>query len=270
MRTFIYLLFLILLSQATFAQSKDTTHKEKTHVIAGVTYNSGLNYYGRVDSLHTKGVLPFVGIDFRNGLYMHSTFVFIQNSVQSEYAATLLEAGYNFTGHSGHWAGNLSASQFFYRPGTDLVQSVIHEMATASLTNLNKIVDITVGINAKWSSQVDPGAQAGLDHIIRFQKVFGKGILVLDPSAYVYAGTQHFTQTYYEQKNFLFIPVSDQQITTQSSQFNVLAYEFSLPVVFRYQKFYLILSPAYVLPQNLLGEPGQNLFYLTATVKFAL
>jgi len=265
-RLFHLTLALLLVAQMSYAQDSAFVH-----VNGGVLYNSGLNYYGRVDSLRSKGVCPFLGLSLKDGLYVNSTFVFIENSLQSQYAATLLEAGYNFSDSAGkHWAGNLSVSRFLYQPGIDLVESVVREMASASITQLNKVANITLTASARWSNRVDYNTQAGLDHIIRISNVFSKkGVLVFDPTATVAAGTQNFTTTYYQEKQFLFIPVQQQQITAISEQFNLLAYEVSCPVVYGLGKIKLMLTPAYVLPQHVIAgsETGVNLFYVTALVK---
>src|SRR5258708_9071163 len=266
---------------AAFSQSKDSTAtQEKTHFVVSATYNSGLNYYGRVDSLHSKGYYPSVGLMLKNGLYATSTFLFIQNSLINQYAATLVEGGYNFNNRKNTWAGNLSASRYFYQADVSLVQSAVKEIVSASLTNMNKVVNITVGANVKWSGNTDIGVNAGLDHIIKFPHIFSKDkdVIVLDPSVNVFAGTQNFTKTYYQQKNFLLFPVAEQQVTTNSRQFNLLSYELSLPVVYGYKKLNLIFTPAYVLPKHVLTVPGQpdlsergaNLFYITATAKLTL
>jgi hypothetical protein len=122
----------------TVGRHDTTVSTERTHLNIGVTYNSTMNYYGRTDSLKSSGIYPFVGISLKGGLYANATFIFIQNSQRREYAATVLEGGYNFDSKNGHWAGNLSATKYFYQQNTDLVQSVIRGMAAASLTNLNK------------------------------------------------------------------------------------------------------------------------------------
>lgn len=264
-------LTLALLLAAHLSHAQDSTF---VHVNGGVIYNSGLNYYGRVDSLKSKGICPFIGLSLRNGLYVNSTFVFVENSLQSQYAATLLEAGYNFGGSSGkHWTGNLSVSRFFYQPGIDLVESVVRETASGSITQLNSIANITLAASARWSNQIDYNTQAGLDHLIRIPNVFSKkGVLVFDPTAIVSAGTQNFTTTYYQEKQFLFIPVQQQQITATSEQFSILAYEVSCPVVYGFGKIRIMVTPAYVLPQHVIAgsEIGSNLFYVTALVKVTL
>jgi len=270
MHRYIFLALLALSNKMIFAQDSTTTEKEKTHFVVGATGNSAMNYYGRVDSLKSKGISPFVGVNFGNGLYLNANFVFIHNNLQSQYAATLVEGGYNFHNKKNSWAGNLSTTRYFYQANTDLIQSAIKQSVTASITQLNDIVNITIGGDVKFSNQADPGAQAGLDHIIRWPKVFGSGVIVLDPSVYVYAGTQHFTQTYLQQQHFLLLPSGEEIVTKDSRQFSILSYEGSLPMILAYKKFSLILSPAYVLPQHVLTGDAKGLFYTTATVKFTL
>jgi hypothetical protein len=60
----------------------------------------------------------------------------------------------------------------------------------------------------------------------------------------------------------------------QAKQFEILAYEISAPIIFAKGKFNAYISPAYVMPKNLvivsgrpdLTERGSNMFYFTAGV----
>jgi hypothetical protein len=254
---------------STFArQDSAASKKEKTHLILGITVNSAINYYGRADSLKSKGLYPFVGVNFSNGIYANASFVFIHNNLQSQYAAALLEGGYNFHNKKNSLAGTLSTTRYLYQGNTDLIQSAIRQSVTASITQLNNILNITIGGDMKFSTQTDPGVQAGLDHIIRH--VFGKTIVVLDPSVYIYAGTQHFTQSYIQQQHFLLFPSGEEVVTKDSRQFAILSYEASLPMILAYKKLNLIIAPAYVLPQHVLTGTATALFYATATLKFTL
>ena len=260
---------LLLASLGSQAQTQtDSTAPLKLHVNMGLIANSALNYYGRTDSLKSKALCPFVGLSLTNGLYITGTAVFIDNVLQSEYAATLIEGGYNFHNKKNSWSGNIALTKYFYRPGTDLIQSAIKGMAAASITNSNKIVNITIAARAMYSDQVDIAAQAGLDHIVRLTPRGKKVVVLLDPVANVYAGTQHFTSTWYQQKNFLLLPTSQQAITQNSSRFNILAYEGGLPVVVAWKNFAWVIALSYIVPRNAEGAPG--LFYCPATVRYSL
>src|SRR5688572_10697716 len=106
-----YSLVLLLAFVCSFlhAQTGDTTIVQEKNVTftAGALYNSSLNYYGRTDSLKSQGWVPFAGITLKNGLYLFSNFIFINNALTTTYAATTVEAGYKFITRKGSLAGNI-------------------------------------------------------------------------------------------------------------------------------------------------------------------
>jgi len=269
--TLLQLLFIGTLLQA---QSVDSTSSQKKITFtAGATFNSSLNYYGRTDSLKSQGIYPFVGISLKNGLYVFSNFIFINNATATTYAATTLEAGYRFQNKKGSFKGSVFGARYFYNADVSLVQSVVKEQAGINLSNINHVINIHAGADAKFSNVTDFGAYGGLDHAFRIDPV-GKGVIVITPSAYGYFGTQRFSKTYLEEKKFLIFPVSQQQVTQNSSRFSVMSYELSCPVVYGIGKMNIIITPAYVLPQNIVSADGSttqkadNLFYTTASIRF--
>lgn len=267
---------LIIACLVIHAQQTDSTvteKKKKITITAGVGYNSALNFYGRTDSLKSQGIYPFAGITLNNGLYLFSNFIFINNAVATTYGATTVEAGYKFKNKKGNWRGNIFGARFFYDADVTLVQSVVKEQAGINLVHTNKIVGIYGGADAKFSNQTDFGAYAGLDHAFRFDPVGKKGVIVISPAIYSYFGTQRFSKTWMQEKRFLFLPIGEQAVTESSSRFSVMSYEFSCAAVYGTGKMNLILTPAYVMPQNVITANGitqkaGNLFYTTATIRF--
>jgi hypothetical protein len=242
----------------------------------GVNYNSGLNYFGRTDSLNSRGFYPSLEWDLKDGLYLSSNFIFVNNSQEAlQYAGTILEGGYKFTGMDKHFAGNLFVSKFLYTNQSALVESAVKEQAGVNLSFLNDIIDLNIGGDAKFSSQVDWGLTAGLDHIIRFDHIFGNAVLVLDPSVYGYAGTQNFTTSYFQKLNILILPIGQQALSRSTHSFDILAWQLSLPVVLAAGKFDFILDPAWILPENVIDNSGNNtgagksLFYITTGISYS-
>jgi hypothetical protein len=262
----------ILLSTSLFAQQDSLPQKkEGVQFKIGVYYNSNLNYLGRTDSLRSSGVFPLAELWFGKGFYINAAPVFVNNAVSSfEYAGTVTSAGYRFSNKKNKFGGNIFITKPIYKDNSQLVQSALKGQFTSNLTWSNKIINITAGGDVRFSDNTDYGVTTGVDHIFRF-KPGGGFVLVLDPSAYVYAGTQKFTRTYYKQNNFLLFPGTQQQVTETANRFNILSYEFSMPVVLVKGKFQLIANPAYVIPQNLLtvegrpdlSERGKEMFYIT-------
>jgi hypothetical protein len=274
MRAFYKIVMIVLccFSVTAHAQSDSTT--SKFSVKLGTYYNSHLNYYGRTDSLRSSGVFPMAEIWFNNKFYINAAPVFTHNSVAGfQYAGAVATAGYVY--NNGKSAGHIYLVKPIYKDNSQLVQSALKAQTAANFTWLNKIINITVGADVKLSGNMDYGATAGLDHI--FKKQLGNNsMLIIDPSAYLYAGTQQFTRTYYEKSNSLpLFPGPDRLVTEDVKKFNILSYEFSVPVIYTKGKWMLLATPSYVLPQNLievenrpdLSERGKKMFYITVGSK---
>lgn len=264
----------LLLPQLAVAQS-DSIEKQKPKFKFGINYNSALNYYGRTDSLRSTGIFPLAELWFSKDVYINAAPVFVNNAEQSfDYAGTVTTLGYLHV--TDKWITNLYVLKPFYKQSSQLVQSALKAQTGAGFSKLNKIINITAGGDLKFSDEIDFGATAGLDHLIR-KELKNNDVLVIDPSFYAYAGTQNFTNTYYKKKTgFLLFPGNTEQVTEEVKKFNILAYEFSVPLIYSKNKWMALLTPSYVLPQNLvtipnrpnLSERGKNMFYATAGIKY--
>ena len=236
--------------------------KTTTEFKLGAYCNSSLNYYGRTDSLKSSGFFPMAEIWLNKSFYINAAPVFVTNeSVNFDYAGTVATIGYRFSKEN-KYAIHLYGVKPFYEPSSQLVQSALKAQVAGMLTINSKAININTGADVKFSDNMDYGLTGGLDHLFKFQP--GKAILVVNPSAYINAGTQEFTKTYYKQSNFVFFPGGSQLFSEEVKRFKVLSYEFSVPVVLGIGKFQLIAIPAYVMPQNLIiSENGKNMFYAT-------
>ena len=256
----------------------DTSQPKKNVFTAGINYQSKLHYFGRTDSLRSSGVFPTIGFQLKEGFYVNSNFILVNNNLSNlSYNGTVLEGGFRFP-QTRNFSGNIFYTQFLYKNSSELVQSALKSQTGINLVYNNKIVNVNVGGDAKFSNKTDYGATAGLDHLFIYLIPQTKNAIAINPSLYAYTGTQNFTETYYEKRkvNVLGLPIGgqQQQVTSTSTKFNVLAYEFSVPIVFVAGKFNASLTPSYVMPQNLvnvpnrpdLSENGKNMFYFSAGV----
>lgn len=274
------LMLMIILSLPFVGKTQNDTSQPKKNVFsAGINYQSRLHYFGRTDSLRSSGLFPTVGFQLKQGFYVNSNFIFVNNSLSSlAYNGTIIEGGFRFP-QTRNFSGNIFYSQFLYKDNSKLVQSALKSQTGINLAYNNKIVNVNVGGDAKFSNKTDYGATAGLDHLFIYVIPKTKNAIAVNPSVYAYAGTQNFTQTYYKKRNVnvLGIPIGNpqtQQITETSTKFNILAYEFSAPIVFVAGKFNASITPSYVMPQSLvkvpnrpdLSENGKNMFYVSAGV----
>lgn len=267
----ISLLLLLFTCASGSAQEDSSAHAQFK---LGINYTSALHYYGRTDSLESSAFFPLAEFWFNRDLYVNAAPVFIRNQVQSlQYAGTLATIGFSHTAEKTITA--LYFTKPFYASGSDLVQSALKAQAGISFSYLHSVLNCTLGADAKFSDKVDLGATAGIDHIFRKQ-LANSSVLVTDPSLYAYAGTQNFTGSWYKRKlPFLGLPGGTEEVSASSQKFNILAYELSLPLIYAKNKWMVVLTPAYILPQNLvkvpgrpdLSERGKEMFYGTLALK---
>jgi len=269
--------FPILLFSAAYitnAQS-DSMQSARPQFKVSINYNSNLNYYGRTDSLRSSGVFPLAELWITPSFYVNAAPIFVNNKIQSlDYAGTVATIGYQTM--TDKWLSNLYALKLFYEQSSLLVQSALKAQTGVSISRLNKIVNVTLGGDVKFSDKTDFGATAGLDHIIRIENK-DQSIIVIDPSVYAYSGTQQFSKTYTRKKSdYLLFPGNSESVTENARKFNILAYEFSMPIIFVKGKVQVLATPSYILPQNIitianradLSEKGENTMYTTLGIKY--
>lgn len=254
----------------------DTTQKTKPQFKLSLNYNTGLNYFGRTDSLKSSGFFPLAELWVTPKFYVNAAPIFVNNAVQSfEYAGSVATIGYQKV--TDKWITGVYLLKPFYKESSELVQSALKAQSGVNVSFLNKYLNLNIGGDVKFSDKVDFGATGGLDHLIRIENK-DKSVLVFDPAFYVYAGSQNFQRSYYKKNNsgFLLFPGNEQLVTEEVSQFFILAYEATMPVVFAKNKWTFIAIPSYIMPQNLVTVPGRpdlserggNMFYATLTAKY--
>ena len=256
------------------SHSQNIQDSAKNEFSASINYQSTLHYFGRVDSSKSHGLFPVVGLKSKTGLYLNSTFIFIQNAGTTlNYTGTILEGGYRFP-YSKNFSGNIYYDHFLYKDKSVLVQSALKGQAGINTTYNNKIVNVNVGGDVKLSNgQTDFGLSAGLDKLVLFRNIIDNAVLAINPSAYIYSGTHSYFKNVKKNSGLPLLPNNSSSIE-QAKQFAILSYEISAPIVLVKGKFNAYISPAYVIPQNLvtvvnrpdLSERGSNLFYLSAGV----
>ena len=270
----IFFLAFIITCLYSNAQTPDSTVKGGIEFKLSLNYNTGLNYYGRTDSLKSTGIFPLAELWFSPKFYINGSPVFVNNKVQTmQYAGFVTSIGY--LNVSDKWVSNLYLLKSFYTESGELVQAALKAQSGANFTALNKLVNVSFGGDVKYSDQLDFGAMAGIDHIFRFENK-DNSIIFIDPSFTVNAGTQNFSKTYKRKTRGILLP-GQEQVTENYKRFNILSLEAAIPFIYSKKKLQIIAVPAYILPQNMVtvaGRPdltqtGQNMFYTTIAFKYS-
>lgn len=260
------------------SSSQNVEDSARNEFSASVNYQSALHYFGRVDSLKSSGLFPVIGLKSKSGLYLNSTFIFIQNATTPlSYTGTILEGGYRFP-YSKNFSGNIYYNHFLYQDKSVLQQAALKGQAGINTSWNNKVVNVNLGADVKFSnSETDFGITAGMDRLFIFTDVIDNVVIAVNPTANLYSGTHNYFKNVKNDRGQgiggLLGPNNTSSIE-KAKQFEILAYEVSLPVIFVIGKFNAYISPAYVAPKNLvtvsgrsdLSERGTNLFYFSAGV----
>lgn len=266
----------VLITGLLFAQS-DSSRTRKVSLKLSSYYISNLNYFGRTDSLKSSGFFPLAELWVNDKFYINAAPVFVNNRVTSfEYAGTVTTLGYQSTSSNKKWFTHLFFTKPFYQSSSKLPQSVLKAQTTLNLTFRNKLVNINTGADLRFSNKVDYGLSGGLDHPFRISLDKGWS-LVVNPSAYVYTGTQRFTNSYYKKTTGLLgLPTGTQELVTEEvNRFDILSYEFSMPILLTRGRLLFMVNPAYVLPQNVIQangtkDNGTHLLYVVAGLKYTI
>lgn len=264
----LYTGLLCLLSTFIFAQSEtnDATinsEPKKNSLLVSVNYQNNLHFFGRTDSLQSSGLFPILNYQFKNGLYAQSNFIFTSNTAQPlNYGGSVLEVGYKLNDEK-KLTGNFYYNQFLYS-NTELVQASLTAQVGSNLSFKTKPVNINLNSSLMFSDKVDLSLSAGFDKLLIYR--FSKFAIAINPTVLVNAGTQQFYNTYVKRTTLLGFPTNT-MVKEEVKDFKVLSYDFSIPIVFVKGKTFVAVTPAYVIPQNLLpNELGNNLFTLLFTV----
>lgn len=263
-------------TDSTATAQADSVKKVKPQFRLSLNYNTGLNYFGRTDSLKSGGFFPLAELWVTPNLYINAAPIFVNNALQRfEYAGSVATIGYQAV--TNKWITGVYLLKPFYKESSDLVQSALKAQSGANVSFLNKYLNLNIGGDVKLSDRVDFGATGGVDHLVKIKNK-DNSVWVFDPGVFVYAGTQNFQRSYYKKSNsgFLLFPGNEQLVTENVSRFSVLAYEATMPVVYAKNKWMFVATPSYIIPQNLLqvegrpelSESGSNTFYATLTAKY--
>jgi hypothetical protein len=195
---------------STIPAPKPVTIKQKTSLTLSTNYLSQLHFYGRTDSLKSTALVPNILLQFGNGIFLSSSFIFINNSEKTiNYAATVAGAGFNFGKPQKGVSGSIYADKFFYAY-KELVQSSQKGQAGLRLSQRNKILDVNLAASTVFSDKSDYFASGGVDHIFIYKRK--KSVFVIIPTFSANAGTQNFTNSYYKTRYVNGIPVGQEQV----------------------------------------------------------
>ncbi|QEC75402.1 hypothetical protein [Mucilaginibacter ginsenosidivorax] len=283
----------LLCAKQIFAQSNPTDKVDKTDKTdkddkAG-SFKFGINYLsnnvimGRADTIKTPMLIPDIKYTFSNGIYFSGSVTYIPNRITGKLDEGNLTGGYDFD-ITDNLSAETSFSKLFYNKNSTQIGSSINSTINASLDyDISGIVTPTIGADYNFVSKGfknDVFVNAGLSHdFITTGIINDDDFLVISPLAEVNGGTQNFYDAYLTQKKYKLAANTSKALAKQKarlSKFNLLDYEFSVPMAYKVGVLILHTTPSYAISQNklpanitgsMINKPGIFYFDIGATIK---
>lgn len=240
---------------SAFAQEDSTIKKHmpvgaKSYFAAGLSYLSNSIYNGRKDSVATPYITPMLGYYNKSGLFIDASLSYLARAGSSRIDMYNFEAGYDY--YIGNFDGEIVAAKPFYNSQSTNVKSQITGTLFASggydFTFIKPIFN--AGLN--FSTKTDYVLSFGLEHT--FYQLKDK--FQFTPGFLANGSTQNYYGSYYNKRKVggkrkkAGIVYDVTAVVEDASQFKMLDYEFSLPLIYVVHKFSFIFTPVYVLPVN--------------------
>ncbi len=244
---FIVTLFLLIPNAKAQKVESGDEYEDKAHVMFGINYLSDNVYLGRKDTIPLPYVSPYLGYQFKSGIYLKAITSFASRPTTHLDLLTLT-AGYMHVFDNGIIIG-ADADKYFYNKNTVSVRANILSCEEAFLMYSNNYIEpmFIAQINQIKNNNADFVIGAAIDH--NFSAAENK--LQITPTLTLYTGTQHYYEQYKQDVvNKKGKTVVKKKLVDNSDQFSALDYEMSVPFEYTIHHWAMKLIPAYIIPLN--------------------
>ncbi len=264
-------------------ESDSTTKKTRT-LFFGLTYGSNSSFLGR----YQTEILPYYSADIsyktKTGLFLSFLAYDINNSL-TFFDEVDVMAGWNID-LSKRVDASVFYTRYFFTESTELIKASVANTASVSMGLDWSFLYSKITGHYIFGGSHDFFLVIDNSRYVEFPQIFRKDdYLALEPKIIIITGTQTFVNTHYiNQGTPLIRPgngpsrgnpgsggSSTTPSTTETSQttFNILSYEFSLPVTYNRGKFSFEVTGRYSIPVNLLkGDTSVPQFFFTGGVVY--
>lgn len=284
MKSVIFFIIVVLFYNVCFGQtdssalsSPDSIPANKSTLTLGTVFANNASYYGQKSEENTSYGALAATYHFKSGIYFSGLAYKLLQERTSSVSAASLGAGIEFK-LGKKLSADLSYNHSFFPAYSPLLQAGNAENASIAFT-YSKWLDMSLTGDYAFGKTTDGFVTGGIAKTINLFSISKKDIVSINPSADIVAGTQHFYQTYLlEQKlrdsvlGIIMAPITGEppptpsNVTTESTKFNILSYNFKFPLA--YNRAHYVLEVNYqvsVLSQYAQSGPGKVNTFLTAS-----
>lgn len=248
----------------------------KSTLTLGATYCNNADYYGQKAEANIPYVAASATYRFHSGIYFSGLAYRLLKDTANTISAGNLRGGFDFS-ISKRLSMDISYSHTFYPSYSPLLQASNPDNVSVSLTYENFLstklnADYAFGKSTDFFITAGTGRQINLGHLTE------KDIITITPTVSVTAGTQHFYQTYLIEKKLqdsllgiILPPITGPQTsevshTVTTTQFNVLSYNFNIPLAYSRAGYMIEINYQLSLLSNKAESgPGELNSFLSAS-----
>lgn len=241
--------------------SLPTTETKRSYVELSADYISNIVFAGRKDSIAVPYFSPAIAYYHKSGLYARGSLSLLTTENENRLDLYTLSGGYRFSNQQ--LATGVQLTKYFFNESSYNVQSAMSGYGLAYLGyNVYDVVTVYADAMVSFGGSSDFFTGVELSRpFYMFDDQF-----TITPAFYTLFGTQRYYDTYYSTRHFGMQgsggngngpggggsgSVSETtMISEESSAFQLLSFELSVPVSFTHNRFTLLFTPVYVFPQN--------------------
>ena len=222
--------------------------QKKSYFKIQASYLSNSVYGGRKDASALPYFTPSIEYNHKSGFYAGASLGLLPNSSFNRDFYSL-DAGFSFdTSH--RFGASFFANKLFYSDSSKNVQSSVDLSLGTSLTYNAAIVNFSAVITAMFGSKTDVALCLSADHSFNFESDTSKYSFSVTPTISTYFGTTGNYQNTKFEKRFLGYPPGTVFASISPNKFQMLSYEFSLPIYYDKEFWGIFFTPYYSIAVN--------------------
>jgi len=222
--------------------------QKKSYFKIQTSYLSNSVYGGRKDSLALPYFTPSIEYNHKSGFYVGASLGLLPNSSFSRDFYSL-DAGFSFdTSH--RFGASFFANKLFYSDSSKNVQSSVDFSLGTSLTYNASIVNFSSTITAMFGSKTDIAVSLSADHSFNFENDTNNYSFSITPTISTFFGTTGNYQSIKSKKRIYGFPPGTTFAQISPNKFQMLSYEFSLPIYYDKESWGIFFIPNYTIAVN--------------------
>ena len=237
----------------SFAQEKNTADSvasNESYALVGTGYTSDIVFLGRKSSSRSPYFSVSAGYYHKSGLFINGIISYLAVSGENRIDLFSASGGYDY--YKKNFSAGVSATGYVFNNKSFTAKSALTANVNVYGEYDFEILEVYLDGTAYFSRQGDFIFSAVVSHNFYADK----DNLKISPAFSLYGGTQNYYSNYNNNLRFgrhMFANGGSASMGTgmmSGAVFNMLAYEFSVPVKYMHNRFQFIFFPTYTIPVN--------------------